>query len=637
MNIRAPFILACTLLISCIVSGKEYHVAINGSDNNPGTAAKPFRTINKAASLAMPGDIVTVHAGTYREMIVPPRGGTSDSKRIVYRSAPGEKVYIKGSEIIKGWQPAGNGLWKVQLPYAFFKKYNPFTDKVYGDWYGGWIHTGEVYLDGKPLSEVETKEKIMDNIPALKKNDPDPRSSLPETYTWFAASDSGKTTVYARFGAADPNTSLVEVNVRPACFYPEQNFIDYITISGFEMSQAASQWAAPTAEQPGLIGTNWSKGWIIENNIIHDAKCTGITLGKDRATGDNMWSKDRTIDGSAHYNEAVHRVIANGWNREQTGSHIVRNNTIYNCGQAGICGSFGGAFSQIIGNNIYDIYTYRPYGGAEIAGIKLHAAIDVIIKDNYLHNATLGIWLDWMAQGTHVTGNLLHDNTNVDLFMEVDHGPYIIDNNIFLSTHAIQDWSQGGTFAHNLIGGTVSFLPQGRTTPFFTPHTTKWLGIKSITGGNDFYYNNVFTGSLATAKWADAFYLPKGVPQEYGLHVYDKAVLPVTADGNLYLNGKAAVSGKFETHMATEDKTPPELKINPDGQVQLVWEVPSTGGQLVTTQLLGEAQIPKAKFENPDGSALKIDYDYFGKPRDTDRPVAGPFQSGAAMIKVWPK
>lgn len=630
------FITGILLFQIVTLMAREYHVSMKGSDKNNGTVASPFRTINKAASVAMPGDIVIVHAGVYREMIVPVRGGLSDSKRITYMAAPGEKVKVKGSEIVKGWTKVKDDLWQVQLPYSFFGKYNPFTDKVYGDWYGGWIHMGEVYLDGKPLSEVEKYEQIVNNIPALKKNNPNPANSLNENYTWFAASDSGKTTIYARFGTTNPNQSEVEINVRPACFYPEQNFINYITISGFEMGQAASQWAAPTAEQPGLIGTNWSKGWIIENNIIHDAKCTGITLGKDRATGDNMWSKDRAIDGSAHYNEAVHRVIANGWNKEQIGSHIVHNNIIYNCGQAGICGSFGGAFSEITGNNIYDIYTYRPYSGAEIAGIKLHAAIDVLIKNNYLHNATLGIWLDWMAQGTHVTGNLLHDNTNVDLFMEVNHGPYIIDNNIFLSTNSIQDWSEGGAYAHNLIGGTVAFWKQGRKTPFFAPHSTQWVGISSIAGGNDFYYNNVFTGSEATAKWAYAFYQTDGVPQVYGLSCYYKSSLGIIADGNVYLNGKAADIGKFETNTVHEDKKPPVLKFNADGSVVLEWESPSSTGQQVTTALLGMARIPQAKFENPDGSTLTIDIDYFGKKRNTRTPNAGPFEGGNDFI-VWPK
>ncbi len=43
-----------------------YYIATNGSDTNPGTIDKPFKTIEKIASLGLlPGDIVFVRAGTY--------------------------------------------------------------------------------------------------------------------------------------------------------------------------------------------------------------------------------------------------------------------------------------------------------------------------------------------------------------------------------------------------------------------------------------------------------------------------------------------------------------------------------------------------------------------------------------------
>jgi len=87
---------------------KEYHVSVNGNDENDGSLAKPFKTISAAANVAMPGDVITVHAGVYREQITPPRGGNSEQERIVYQAAKGEKVEIKGSEVIKGWQKAEN-------------------------------------------------------------------------------------------------------------------------------------------------------------------------------------------------------------------------------------------------------------------------------------------------------------------------------------------------------------------------------------------------------------------------------------------------------------------------------------------------------------------------------------------------
>ena len=43
----------------------DYYVATTGSDNNPGTSAAPFRTIQKAAGVAGPGDVVIVRDGIY--------------------------------------------------------------------------------------------------------------------------------------------------------------------------------------------------------------------------------------------------------------------------------------------------------------------------------------------------------------------------------------------------------------------------------------------------------------------------------------------------------------------------------------------------------------------------------------------
>ena len=93
------------------VKNREYHVSVKGNDTNDGSALKPFLTISKAAQVAQPGDIITVHAGTYREHINPPRGGTSDSMRIIYQAAPGEKVVIKGSEVITNWVKLQQYVW----------------------------------------------------------------------------------------------------------------------------------------------------------------------------------------------------------------------------------------------------------------------------------------------------------------------------------------------------------------------------------------------------------------------------------------------------------------------------------------------------------------------------------------------
>ena len=72
-----------------------YYVSKTGNDTNPGTKAKPWGTIRKAATTLIAGDTVYIKAGTYKEIVVPLRSGSPD-KYITYAAFPGSKVTIDG-------------------------------------------------------------------------------------------------------------------------------------------------------------------------------------------------------------------------------------------------------------------------------------------------------------------------------------------------------------------------------------------------------------------------------------------------------------------------------------------------------------------------------------------------------------
>ena len=133
MKICAYSMMVLLALTSGTCFAKEYHVAVNGSNSYDGKASRPFKTINFAAQIAQAGDVITVHAGTYREWINPARGGESETKRIIYQASAGEKVEIKGSEIITAWRREKGGVWKVIVPNSFFGNYNPYQDSIYCD------------------------------------------------------------------------------------------------------------------------------------------------------------------------------------------------------------------------------------------------------------------------------------------------------------------------------------------------------------------------------------------------------------------------------------------------------------------------------------------------------------------------
>ena len=618
----------------------EYHVSIHGDDKNDGSAARPLRTISEAARRAQPGDVVTVHEGTYRERVSPPRGGESDERRIVYRAAEGERAVIKGSEIVRGWSRVSGDVWQAVLPNSFFGSYNPYAERIRGDWFddkGRDHHTGRVYLNERPLAEAASFHEV--------------RDSEKGPYTWYAEVGGERTTIWANFAGADPNEETVEINVRPAVFYPEKPGVDYITLRGFVMRHAATQWAPPTVEQIGLVGTHWSKGWIIEENEISDSRCVGITLGKYGASIDDVGAT------AERYIETIREAIENGWNRETVGGHLVRNNTIYNCEQAGIVGSMGGAFSRIVGNHIHHIHVEKRFAGAEIAGIKFHGPIDAVIEGNRIHDATLGIWMDWMTQGTRITSNLLYRNGR-DLFVEVNHGPFLVDNNLFLSAEGILNWSQGGAYVHNLIAGRIVARPEvSRSTPYHVPHGTEVKGYSFIRGGDDRYYNNVFAGGTGLAPYDDEYieFLRKEAERRGEASDWMKSEMnrwyergepkrfPVQMSGNVFFGG--AEPSKYEEGAKKASGEPRiEVAEEPGGGVTVRIDLGDDWAQgvstaLVTSGVLGEARVPGQRFSHPDGSDLCIDADYFGKRRPAS-PAPGPIEelaAGRREFRVWPR
>ena len=238
-----------------------YYVSANAAGCSYGTAANPFHTITEAARIAQPGDEVIVAPGIYREYVNPLHGGTDDAHRITYRSETPLGAVITGAEEIKDWTNCGGTVWSARIPNRLFGDYNPYTTLISGDWFRSPTpqHTGEVYLNGKSMYERPSLDAVKEPVKALSSWDPDFT-----VYTWYTCQDGDCTVIYANFQEKDPNQETVEINVRRNCFYPDRTGIGYITLSGFCIRQAATDWAPPTGYQEGMVGPHWSKGWIID-------------------------------------------------------------------------------------------------------------------------------------------------------------------------------------------------------------------------------------------------------------------------------------------------------------------------------------------------------------------------------------
>ena len=610
-----------------------YHVSKNGNNINAGTAEAPFLTINHAAQIADEGDTVIVHEGVYRETVSPARGARNEFCRITYEAAEGEKAVIKGSEIVTGWGRDG-ALWHVSVENEFFGEYNPYAELIDGDWMQKPLdpatgkslrHTGCVFIDGEALLEVSYKEELAE-----------------KPMSWYATVGD-KTEIWANFGEKDAEISEIEISVRKTCFCPEKTGVNYITVRGFEMAQVANPWAPPTSGQIGAINVNWAKGWIIEENTVHDAKTCGICVGKYASVNDQLYNRYHRKAGYVYQMEAVFEALDAGWCRENVGSHIIRNNTVYDCGQNGIVGHMGGAFSEIYGNDIYGIGRRQEYYGYEIAGIKLHAALDTQIHHNHIHDCTMGTWLDWQAQGIHLYANLYHHNTS-DLWLEVTHGPCLVDNNIFGSGQSLLNAAQGTAYAHNLfLGGIYKYKVLQRSTPYHLPHSTKIKGFSLTYGGDERFYNNIFANTMGEEneryKLGTGMY--EGFPDsmeeyintvmtKYGkgdVEYYEREEQPVFMAHNYYGDGVSAYE-RDVTSVKTELAVSAQI-VEEEGAVYLEMTLDeafdSIKAEPVTTERLGIPRIVEAAYENPDGTPICVNYDMLGTKRGV-HPTAGPIE-----------
>ncbi|EDY46709.1 right-handed parallel beta-helix repeat-containing protein [Streptomyces sp. SPB074] len=326
-----------------------------------------------------------MHAGLYRETVKPARGGTDEQHRITYTSAGDGEVVVKGAEEVNSWTRASGDVWSVSLSDSYFGGYNPYAT---GHPQGGCGQTFPGYTAG----DVYFEEDAYAEQPSRAKVDSAPRG-------WFTEVSGGRTTIYANFDGADPNSGLAEINVRRQVFAPDAWGLGFITVRGFTVMHAANTYSdfpdSPSRHQAGAISVNGGRKWIIERNTVLNARTIGIDIG----LGSDEWAGNRPGETRTDFHDT-----------SKYGEHIVRNNYLARCGQSGIAGVFSWK-SQILYNRIEDTNYRNEFSGAETAPIKVHYMNDGLIKGNFVRNSqggnSAGIWTDWGNQHVRITGNVV--------------------------------------------------------------------------------------------------------------------------------------------------------------------------------------------------------------------------------------
>ncbi len=594
MNSLKKVVLVSFLLSSLLVKAMVYHVSKDGDDGNDGTEVSPFLSVSKAAEVAVAGDTVLIHSGTYREYVNPQNSGEAGLP-IVYKNFENDIVYIKGSEVIENWKRINTELWQVKIPNSFFGDYNPYLLNVDGDFQlqGQQYHRGEVYINHKKLKETRSSDLSESN------------------FFWKVDDLVDSVLITANFAGLDPNINMTEINVRELLFFPTKGRIDYIVVDGLHFYHAAPNWqapndggATPNITQVGAVGSKMGKGWVIQNCEVSFSKTAGIMMGESFTAG------------VAHSNLDLY------------GGHTVQNNIITNCGEYGIAGQKGFSRSLIKGNLIEDINTDRLLGGFETAGLKVWNCTDLTIESNVIRRvyksnySVFGMWIDYANQGTRITRNIVYDNSGDAIWLEANFGPNLLDNNIFVgngSDRGIDCHSGGTILAHNLlyrchINYGIQYFDQvsggeGRGAYVVNPHTAEIYLFTNVQNVYNKVYNNIIAG-FSTSSNFFAYSDEGGV-----------------INNNLYMEGAPLSPGGTD---ATESDASIDFNISETPTSATVSFTMDDSFQdmntpLVTNELIGRIPLPRQGIEDQFGNPITVNGDYDLSMRDST-PTVGPIE-----------
>lgn len=388
------------------------------SDLNAGSEETPFKTISRAAQILAPGERVIIREGLYREAVHPLQGGTGPDKMIMYEAEKGANVILCGSIILrtdewkpgKGWDYSrdldaskkkaflGIKIWQFDLHPEDFPGYNPFGmsnllhergamdfEEVIPDPH--FKRRGMIFLNGQPLEQVLAP------------------TALPEKTSGAFWVEHNGLRVHVRFpGMTGPKDYTVEATNKEQLFSPAEYGTGYIHIKGITFRHCGNGFPVP---QRGMVSSNRGHHWIIEDCTIEWANSVGMDLGNE------MWYT------------TPEPVI---------GYHIVRHNTIRQCGISGLQAYRG--IGMVIEDNLFENIGWQDAEFAwESGAVKIHRASDVLFRRNVIRHIVHapGIWMDYLSsRNVRITKNVFTDITTAlgAIYIEASRDACLVDHNI---------------------------------------------------------------------------------------------------------------------------------------------------------------------------------------------------------------
>jgi len=396
-----------------------YHVAQANpaaTDDGPGSAERPWKTLAHAAAAPLaPGDTVLIEAGVYREEVKLKHSGEPDHP-ITFAAAPGQRVVIKGSDLIKGpWvrvkgdptvpEPYPNAyanVWKVKLGPEYFQG-PEFHDPARR-------YISSVWRDQTLLQQIGPdliyKNTDYDKITVVGR---DLRDVHLNSFYW----DLPAQTLYVCI-AGDPGWYLMEVGTRQWLLTADR--LHDVVIRGLIMAQnrqPGGQWPA--------VSIGECQRLTMEGCTVAQADFCGLGLGRDR---------DCVVRGCT--------FTANG--NTGVGMGQCENCLITNC--------------SVTANNLRRFHDGWHCGGFKCIPANHNCTISHC-EVAYNVNAP-GIWFDSDNAACRILENVVHHNGGCGIFYEINKGGGLIAGNLVYANVARGIYISGSQkvwVVHNTVAG----------------------------------------------------------------------------------------------------------------------------------------------------------------------------------------
>ncbi len=355
-------------------TGTVLFVAPDGDDTNPGTLARPLRSVAGAVQTAPAGATIVVRGGVYREQI------GAVAKRLTIQAYPGEQVWLDGAVVIatSEWVP-DRGVWRrdgwltdLQANCYEPKLVAPGTTPQLPDM---------VFVDGVAQTQVTALDQVRPG-------------------TFYVDRARGQL-----FVGTNPAGRLVEA-------------------TRYAIAMRLVRWPSSSAAGTELHGLGFRRYGS------HQRPASGcpnpaqvVVNGGDRSYPMNVAIRDSTFFHSAGAGLGIYSA----------GGTSISNSSFIDNGFNGLQVDKASAMRvqgvELARNNREGFLYLGTADAGQTAGAKFSATLDLVVSDSVVSgNRGTGLWCDLGCDGVSFVRNRVHGNAKHGLYIEVSRNAVVASN-----------------------------------------------------------------------------------------------------------------------------------------------------------------------------------------------------------------